>query len=73
MCWDSDHSVTSVVVDNLYIFGACRSPAKTDSELIVDSDAMLTLSLPLQGLKAVARRNTQILLIGPPLWYHLLC
>jgi len=35
-------------------------PTKADSPLIVDSDAILSPAVAFQSLKAVARRNSQI-------------
>src|SRR3546814_11292889 len=50
--------VSSVVVDDLDIGGLRALPAKTHAELVVDANAVLTLSGAAQCFKAVARRDT---------------
>jgi len=41
-------------------------PAKADSPLIVDPDAVLSLAIALQGLDPVARRDSEVFqMLGP--------
>src|SRR5271170_6576137 len=49
-----------VVVDHFDILGAHRGPPKADTELIVDADRMLPLSVARESLQAVARRGAEI-------------
>ena len=49
-------SLLSVVVHYFYIFSTRVGPAKTDAPLIIDTNAVLPLSVANQGFKAVARR-----------------
>jgi hypothetical protein len=49
-----------VVVDDLDVFWAEGRPYKTNAELIVDPDAVLTSAILLQSFKPIARRNAQI-------------
>ena len=48
-----------MVVDDLDIFWTTRSPGERDAELIVDPDAVLSVSITLQSLEPVCRRNCQ--------------
>jgi len=48
-----------VVVDDLDVFGIRSTPAKADSELIVDSDAVLAGAIAFQRLQMIAGRHTQ--------------
>jgi hypothetical protein len=50
----------SVIVDNLYVFGAGRAPAKADPELVVDPDRVLARPVADQCLQPVPRRDAQI-------------
>jgi hypothetical protein len=50
-----------VIVDNFDVIGVAVSPRKTDSPLIVDSDAVLAATVPAQFLQPVARRDPEIL------------
>ncbi len=50
-----------MVVDDLYAIGMAIPPLETDPPLLVDSNAVPTVPIPLQRLKAVAGRNPQIL------------
>lgn len=49
-----------MVVDYLYAFRSRFRPPETDSVLAVDSDAVLTPTVTLQGLEPIPRRNTEI-------------
>jgi hypothetical protein len=49
-----------VIVYNFHIPDASLRPNKTDAVFAVDADRMLALAASLQGLKPVARRNTEI-------------
>jgi len=53
-----------VVIDDLYVLWAVRRPSETDPVLIVDSNAMLPLSITLQSLEPVSWRDTEILKNG---------
>jgi hypothetical protein len=50
-----------VVIDNLNVMSVPGSPAEADTPLLVDPDAMLSLSVPTKSLQAVARRDSQII------------
>ena len=58
-CW-SEAAASLVVVDNLDLFGPGVRPEETDSVLIVDSDAVLSGSIPGKGFQAVSRRRAKI-------------
>jgi hypothetical protein len=49
-----------VRVGDFHIQGIAVSPTKANPPLIVDPDAVLTLSIPGQFFEAIARRNPQI-------------
>jgi hypothetical protein len=49
-----------MVVDDLDIVCVSRSPAETDPPLLVDADAVLAGAISLELLKAVARRNPEV-------------
>ena len=49
----------SVVVHDFNVYGANVSPYEADAPLIVDSYAVLTLSIIFQSLQAIARRCFQ--------------
>lgn len=49
-----------MVVYNLNSLSACIDPTKANAPLIVDADAVLSPSLPLQCLEAIAGRNAKI-------------
>ena len=55
---------TSMIVDDLYVFGTVVSPAEADAILVVDSDAVLSAAISFQGLEPVARRDAQIVKDG---------
>jgi hypothetical protein len=50
-----------VIIDDLYLVSVALSPLETDAPLIVDSDAVLTLTVTVQFLQAIAGRDTQVL------------
>ena len=50
-----------MVVHNFYVFRAGICPAKADSELIVDPNAVLASAIPDQGFQSIARRHAQVL------------
>ena len=49
-----------MIVGDFHIQGIAVSPAEADPPLIVDPDAVLTLSIPGQLFKAIPGRNSQI-------------
>jgi hypothetical protein len=49
-----------VIVGDLDLMRSVRLPDEADSILIVDSDAVLTSSSPLECLQPVARRNAKV-------------
>jgi hypothetical protein len=49
-----------VIVDDLHFVRSIRSPDKADSELVVDPDAVLPLSISGEALKSVAGRHTKL-------------
>jgi hypothetical protein len=52
---------TSVVIDNLNLVGISCSPAKTDPPLIIDANTVLAGAIASELLKAIARRNSEVL------------
>jgi len=50
-----------MVVHNLNVVGFPLIPTKTYSPLVIDSDAVLSLSSPAQGLQTVSRWNSEII------------
>ena len=50
-----------MIVDDLDVFGACKGPAETDSELVVDPDTMLSGSITLQCLKTITWWHSKVL------------
>lgn len=49
-----------MVVNDFYVLRARRGPAETDAVLIVDSNTVLTLSIPLQSLQPIAGRDLKV-------------
>lgn len=43
-----------MVIDDLDVIGVAVAPHKADSPLVIDPDAVLTLSVAVQGLQPVA-------------------
>jgi hypothetical protein len=48
-----------MVIDNLDIIGVIALPFKADAPLLVNPDAMLTLSIKMQSLQIIGRWNAQ--------------
>lgn len=48
-----------MVVNDLDILGAIRSPCKTYAPLVIDANAVLTLAFATQRLQTIARRRAQ--------------
>jgi hypothetical protein len=65
---DTDHNSYSppasrsltMIINNFNFLCSVLSPDKTDPKSIVDPDAMLTPSIPLQGFQSIAWRNPQV-------------
>ena len=53
--------ISSVIVDNLDIFGSAVYPTKAESKLTVDADAVLSGTVASERLQAVSWRNPQVL------------
>jgi hypothetical protein len=49
-----------MIVDNLHVNWAVKTPTKADPEMIVDTDRVLTRALSPERPEMVVRRNTQI-------------
>ena len=49
-----------MVIDDFNVGRTARGPSETDSKLLIDSDAELTLPVALQGLEAVAGRDPEV-------------
>lgn len=49
-----------MVVDDLDIMGVSRSPAETDPPLLVDTNAVLAGTIPLELLQTVSGRDPEI-------------
>ena len=50
-----------MVIDDFHIAGIAVPPHEADAIMIIDSDAVLTLSLAVQSLQPVSGRNIQII------------
>ncbi len=50
-----------MIVYDLHILSACSRPAEADTELVVDTNAVLTDAVAFERLKPVARRYAQII------------
>ena len=50
-----------MIIDDLHLVSVTLSPLETDAPLIVDSDAVLTPTVTLKFLQAIAGRNAQVL------------
>jgi hypothetical protein len=50
-----------MVVDDFHIVGVAVPPHEADTILIIDSDAVLSLALAMQGLQPVSGGNIQII------------
>ena len=50
-----------MVVDNFYLCWPHVSPAKTDTVLVINTNAMLSLPIPFQGLKPIAWGNLEFM------------
>ena len=57
----SDHSfcLLSVIVHNFNVISIPLMPCETDSPLVVYSDAVLTLAVPVQCFEMIAGRHSQ--------------
>ena len=51
---------TSVVVDDLHVFGVAILPDETDPVLIVDSDAVLSAAIAREGFQPIAGKCRQV-------------
>jgi hypothetical protein len=49
-----------MIIDDFDVLSGALSPGKTDSPLIVDPDAMLTLPAAAQSLKPVSRNRREV-------------
>jgi hypothetical protein len=50
-----------MVVDNFRLCWPRVSPAKTDTVLVINANAMLSLPIPFQGLKSIAWGNLEFM------------
>jgi hypothetical protein len=50
----------SMVIDDLNVLGSTARPAKADSPLVVDPNAVLTLAVTLERFEAISGWNTQV-------------
>jgi hypothetical protein len=50
-----------MIINNLNILGSIRSPTKADTELVIDPNTPLPLSISLERFKPIARRHAQII------------
>ena len=50
-----------VVVDNLDVVGVPISPCKADTPAVIDSNAILSCSIPCQLFQTIGRRKLQII------------
>jgi hypothetical protein len=50
-----------MIIDDFDILNAGIGPSETHSELIVDPDTVLSLSIAFQGLQTIPGRNTKVI------------
>jgi hypothetical protein len=50
-----------MVVDNFYLCWPRVSPAKTDTVLVINANAMLSLPIPFQSLKPISWGNLEFM------------
>lgn len=55
------HLYTSMVVNDLYIVGIAIPKTEADPPLVIDRDRVPALSIPLQIMQTIARRNPEII------------
>jgi hypothetical protein len=53
-----------MIVHYLHLFRVTNLPNETDSPLVIDSDAVLSLSISLKRFKSIRRRQTKIFQAG---------
>lgn len=53
-----------MVVGNLYVVRPIRLPNKANAVLIIDSDAVLPLSIPAERLQSICWRNAKIVQVN---------
>jgi hypothetical protein len=58
------HEFPLVIVDDLYVVGVPFSPSEAQAPLVVDPDAVLSLSAAMQGFQAISRWRPQVTQIG---------
>jgi len=56
-----------VIIGDFDFVGISRLPPETDSILIVDSDAVLPLTIPSQSLQAISGRHSKIPEVANPI------
>ncbi len=49
-----------VIIHNLYVPRVIFMPAKTNAVLIIDADAMVSMTISLQSFKVISRRTSEI-------------
>jgi hypothetical protein len=49
-----------VIVHNLHVQGIAAAPDEADAPLIVNTNAVLTMAIPVQGFQMIPRRGCQI-------------
>jgi hypothetical protein len=49
-----------MVVDNFHLCWPRVSPAKTETVLVINANTLLSLPIPFQGLKPIARGNLEL-------------
>jgi hypothetical protein len=54
------HECPLVIIDDLYVVGVPFAPNKAQTPLVVDPNAVLSLSVAMQGFQAISRRRCQV-------------
>ena len=49
-----------MIVNDLYVLGPLGRPHKAYAPLVIDPNAVLSLSVPSQGFKLIPRRDAQV-------------
>jgi hypothetical protein len=50
----------SVVIHGFYFMRTVRSPLETDAKPVVDSDAVLSFTIPAKGFQTIGRRRLEV-------------
>jgi hypothetical protein len=49
-----------MIIHNLHLFGMAFSPHEADAPLVIDTDAVLSFTIPLQGFQSIRRWQAEV-------------